>query len=70
MLDAPFKRDFERVKKAVLGESDESLKSLNEEFRNMAEEYASPWYDEDLEIYRGGYDWESKFYRDLAWIVE
>lgn len=69
-LDRSFKRDFCLAASAVEAEDLERLSELHTNFLELAKEYAKPWYDEDLDRIRGGYIWESNFYKALADICE
>jgi len=50
----------------LLSLSDENrLKSFAEECEATSSDYAADWWDEDLECYRSGVQWESNFYWNL-----
>lgn len=65
-LERDFKRDLLLTAEAVEAEDLARLKALYNKFTRLAEDYNRPWYDEDLNIMRSGYKWESELYKALA----
>lgn len=68
--DDNMEADIRRVKAAVESNDKSEMARLKTSFTKESEEYARPWYDEDLGRYRSGYKWESDFYRKLADLCE
>ena len=68
--DDGMERDIKRVKTSVENNDKSEMNRLKDEFTKTSEDYARPWYDEDLGYYRSGYKWESEFYKKLADLCE
>lgn len=63
-------RDINRVKTSVANNDKQEMEELRNQFIQQSKEYAQPWYDEDLDIMRSGWEWESNFYKKLADLCE
>ncbi len=61
-----FQRDLEKVEDCIKENNITELEHLKDEYNKLAKEYAASWYDDDLDDWRTGYEWESKFYKKLA----
>lgn len=58
--------DFIALKEALQENNEKNIQALEKEFLEQSEEYAKPWWDEDLNMERAGEEWEAEFYKKLA----
>lgn len=65
-LDYRFADNIEYLEKCIRNNDTSELNLLKSKFLENAKDYVAPWYDEDLDMMRSGYDWESNFYKRLA----
>lgn len=60
-LNCEFVSRIERLEELLEKSDEEQLRRFAEDCEKASKEYAADWYDEDLEMYRSGYQWESDF---------
>ena len=61
-----FQRDLKKVGDCIKENNITELEQLKDEYNKLAKEFSASWYDDDLDDWRTGYEWESKFYKKLA----
>lgn len=60
-LSCEFVSRIERLEELLEKSDEEQLGHFAEDCEKASKDYAADWYDEDLEMYRSGYQWESDF---------
>ncbi len=52
--------EYQALEKALMSETDEELHEVVRNLMQCAREYGQSWYDEDLDMVRSGYRWETQ----------
>ncbi len=60
-LNCEFVSRIEQLEELLEKSDEEQLKRFAEDCERASKDYAADWYEEDLEMYRSGYQWESDF---------
>lgn len=72
-LDTSFYRDLCFTEDFVNNNDVENISYVEQrklDFEKTSREFAADWWDEDIESFRSGYQWESDFYKKLANILD
>ena len=57
-------------RKAIQEKDIDAIRSYKDTFLELAQDYGSTWYDDELHCYRGGYEWETRVIVALLNITE
>ena len=57
-------------RKAIQEKNIDAIRSYKDTFLDLAKDYGSTWYDDELHCYRGGYEWETRVLVALLNITE
>lgn len=57
-------------RKAIQEKDIDAIRSYKDTFLEFAKDYGSTWYDDELDCYRGGYEWETRVMVALLNITE